>query len=190
MLLAVLILKERATPRLLLGVALSVCGVFFVASKGSLDVLLQLNLNKGDLLVLLGTFLWGSYTIIVRVFTKEYPVLPATGYANLLGALMLLPAVYLEVQRTPPVLTGEAVAALIYLGIFASVVAFICWNWAVSKIGPMRATICYNLIPLYTAILSPLLLGEDLFPSHLIGGILIVGGLIAGVWQRAVPAKP
>ena len=184
MFVAVLVLKEKATPRLMLGILFSVCGVFFVAAKGSLDVLMHLNFNRGDLLVLLAAFLWSSYTIIVRVFTKEYPVLPATGYANILGAIMLFPAVYLEAQRTTPIITGETIAVFIYLGIFASVAAFICWNWAVSKIGPMKATICYNLIPLYAAILSPLLLGESLYFLHLVGGLLIVGGVVVGVWQK------
>ena len=188
-LLAVLILKEKATLRSVLGIVLSVCGVFFVAAKGSLDVLMNLDMNRGDLLVLLGALIWGSYTIIVRVFTKGYPVLPATAYANLIGAVMLLPAVYLEVQRTPPVITTGAVAAFIYLGIFASVVAFICYNWAISKIGPIKATIFYNLIPLYAAIMSPLLLQESLYMLHLIGGVMIVGGVILGVWQSAAPAK-
>jgi len=184
MLLAVLILKEVATPRLFLGIVFSVSGVFFVAAKGSLDVLLALSLNRGDLIVLLGAFIWSTYTIIVRTITKEYPVLPATAYATLLGALMLIPAVCLELQNNPVTITGGAIASFIYLGVFASVIAFICWNWAVSKIGPMKATIFYNLIPLYAAILSPIFLGEELFLLHLIGGLLIVGGVITAVWQR------
>jgi len=187
--LAVLILKEKASPRLMVGIVLSVCGVFFVAAKGSFDVLLNLDLNRGDLIVLLGALIWGSYTIIVRMFTKGYPVLPATAYASLIGAILLLPAVYLEVQHTTPVITTASIAAFIYLGVFASVIAFICWNWAISKIGPIKATIFYNLIPLYAAIMSPLLLGESLYLLHLIGGALIVGGVITGVWQSAAPVK-
>jgi drug/metabolite transporter (DMT)-like permease len=187
MLLVVLILKEKASPRLFLGIIFSVCGVFFVATKGSLEVLLQLSLNQGDLIILLGALIWSLYTIVVRTITKEYPVLPATAYATLLGAVMLIPAVYWEAQQTPIVITGTAIASFIYLGVFASVAAFICWNWAVSKIGPMKATLFYNLIPLYAAILSPIFLGEKLLLLHLIGGILIVGGVVTAVWQRAAP---
>lgn len=183
-LLAVLILREKASPRLWLGLVLSVSGVFLIAARGSLDVLLQLQFNQGDLLTLLATFIWGSYTIIVRIFTKQYAVLPATAYATWLGVAMLLPVVYKEVQRTPPVITTEVIGIFIYLGICASVVAFICWNWAVSKIGPIKATVFYNLIPLYAVILSPVFLGESLYLLHLAGGALIVGGVVLGVWQK------
>ena len=185
--LVVLILKEKASLRLLLGIVFSVSGIFFVAAKGSLDVLLQLSLNRGDLLILFGALLWSIYTITVRVLTKEYQVLPATAYATILGAVMLLPAAYVETQHIPVVINGSTIAYFIYLGVFPSVAAFICWNWAVSKIGPMKATIFQNLIPLYAAIMSPIFLGEELFLLHLIGGVLIVGGVITAVWQRTTP---
>jgi len=184
-LLTVLILREKAYPRLFLGIVFSVCGVFFVAVKGSFEVLLSLNLNPGDLLVLLAAFVWSLYTIVVRSLTKDYPVLPATAYATILGALLLIPAVYLGVQQTTITITGGVVASFFYLGVFASVVAFTCWNWAVSKIGPMKATLSNNLIPFYAALLSPILLGEELFLLHLIGGLLIVGGVVTAVWQKS-----
>lgn len=187
-LLAVILLREKAGRRLWLGVLLSVTGVFLIAAKGNTDVLVHLNLNPGDLLILLGTVIWGLYTIFVRLLTKDFPVLPATAYATWLGVLMLYPAVYNEVQRMPPKITGGVIGAFLYLGIFASVVAFICWNWSVSKIGATKATVFYNLIPLYGAVLSPLFLNEQLYLLHLCGGILIVGGVILGIWQPAPPA--
>jgi len=185
---AVILLREKAGRRLWVGVLVSVIGVFLIAARGNADVLVHLNLNRGDLLILLGTVVWGLYTIFVRILTRDFPVLPATAYATWLGVLMLYPAVYQEVQQMPPKITGGVIGTFIYLGIFASVVAFICWNWSVSKIGATKATVFYNLIPLYGAVLSPLFLNEQLYLLHLFGGILIVGGVMMGIWHPAPPA--
>lgn len=180
--LAVLLLGERAGWRLWAGVLLSVSGVFLIAARGNLEVLLQLDLNRGDLLILLGTVIWGLYTVLVRLLTKDYAVLPATAYANWLGVVMLYPAVYHETRQVPPLITGEVIWIFIYLGIFASVAAFICWNWSVSKVGPVKATVFYNLIPLYAAVLSPLFLHETLYWLHIAGGLCIISGVLLGVW--------
>jgi len=182
-LMAVILLRERAGWRLWAGVLFSVTGVFLIAARGNLDVLIHLNLNRGDLLILLGTMIWGLYTIFVRLLTKDYAVLPATAYANWLGVIMLYPAVYNEVQQVPPKISAEVIWIFIYLGIFASVAAFVCWNWSVSKIGAIKATVFYNLIPLYAAVISPLFLGEKLYLLHLIGGFLIIGGVMMGIWR-------
>ncbi len=193
MLMAVILLRERAGWRLWVGVLLSVTGVFLIASRGNPEMLFHLQMNRGDLLILLGTVIWGLYTIFVRILTRSFPVLPATAYANWLGVLLLSPAVYNEVQQMPPKITGEVMGIFIYLGIFASVAAFICWNWSVSKIGAIKATVFYNLIPFYAVILSPLVLGENLYFLHLMGGILIIGGVIMGLWRSdraaGVPAS-
>lgn len=180
-LLAVIFLRERADWRLWAGIVLSVAGVFIIASRGNPDIFLQVKLNRGDLLILLGTVIWGLYTIFVRIITRQVSVLTATACANWLGVLMLYPAVYREVQQIPPRISGEVLGIFIYLGIFASVVAFICWNWSVSKVGAIKATVFYNLIPLYTVVISPFFLGENLLLMHLIGGILIIGGVITGI---------
>lgn len=95
---------------------------------------------------------------------------------------MLYPAAYHETRLVPLPVTGEVVWIFIYLGIFASVAAFICWNWSVSKVGPVKATVFYNLIPLYAAVLSPLFLQEALSWLHVAGGLLIIGGVMLGVW--------
>ncbi|MCL6639015.1 MAG: DMT family transporter [Firmicutes bacterium] len=189
-LMAMLFLGERPGVRLWLGLLASVAGVFYIAAGGEAGLLLGFHFNRGDLFVLLGALIWGLYSIAVRVATRELPVLLATAYANWIGVLFLYPVVYKEIQERPVEFSAATLGVFVYLGIFASVVAFICWNWSVRMIGPVKATVFYNLIPLYAAVLSPLFLDEKLHLYHLAGGLLIVGGVLAGTGTGFREAKP
>jgi drug/metabolite transporter (DMT)-like permease len=187
LLMAVIFLREKTTRRLSVGILSSVLGVTVIAARGDWNIFRHLQFNPGDLLVLAGTFVWGGYTICVRLVTRHFPAVPATVYATWIGVLFLYPAVWNETKGQPLHLSPIVIISFVYLGLFASVLAFLFWNWSVSRIGAMRAAACYNLIPLYAAMLSPLLLSEKLYLFHFIGGLLIVGGVIMGIWPEKKP---
>ena len=187
LLMAVVFLREKTTKLLSLGVLSSVLGVAVIAARGDWNVLRHLQFNPGDLIVLTATFVWGTYTICVRLITRRFPAVPATVYATWLGVFFLYPAVAIQTNGRPLHLSPTVIAGFVYLGLFASVLAFLFWNWSVSRIGALRASVCYNLIPLYAAILSPLLLSEKLHFFHFIGGLLIVGGVCTSIWPERKP---
>jgi drug/metabolite transporter (DMT)-like permease len=75
-------------------------------------------------------------------------------------------------------LPWSAVFLLVFLGIFASVLAFIWWYRGIRDFGASGAATFYNLIPLYSVIISSLFLGEAVYSYHIIGGLLIIGGIL------------
>jgi drug/metabolite transporter (DMT)-like permease len=80
--------------------------------------------------------------------------------------------------------TPGALAALLYLGIFPSIVAILCWNRAIALIGPARASVFTYLMPLMAAFLAMAFLGERIEIFHLVGGSLIFAGLALGLVRR------
>ncbi len=77
-----------------------------------------------------------------------------------------------------PLLTAHTVPAILYVGIFASLAAFLLWNRAIVTIGPSKAGMVYYTLPLFSGALGVVFLNETLGFSHLISLILIIGGIV------------
>ena len=74
--------------------------------------------------------------------------------------------------------------AVVYIGIFPSGAAFLSWNEGVRRVGPNRAMVLYNMLPVYGSILGVILLGESLGGEHFIGGGLILAGSLMAIWPE------
>jgi drug/metabolite transporter (DMT)-like permease len=185
-------LRGRLSARQAAGVALSLAGVVMIVARGSVDTLLHVRLNAGDLWVLVAMVIWAIYTVALRWRPRELSSTAFTGSLIGIGVAVLLPVFawdYGEGNRTQwSLLTWSAVA---YFAIFPSVLAYFFWNAAVARVGGERAGTFLHLMPLFGAVLAWLFLGESLLWYHCVGAALIFTGLFvtsrAG-WTR-VPAK-
>jgi drug/metabolite transporter (DMT)-like permease len=181
-LLAALLLKERFSPQSILGAIISLSGVAVIVSGGSLEVLLRQQWNVGDLLVLAAVADWGMYSILARVVTRSRSTISATWLSTLLGLPLLYISAAWEWQTRPPTLDLPVMVAVIYIGIFPSVVAFLAWNEGVRRVGPSRVTAFYNMLPVFGALIGVVWLGESFGLAQLIGGGLIIAGSLTAVW--------
>jgi drug/metabolite transporter (DMT)-like permease len=84
-----------------------------------------------------------------------------------------------DLQATPVALTWQLLLIICYIGLVPTVIGFFSWNAGVRRLGASGAMVFFNTLPLYGALLGTLFLGETLVLSHLLGGLLIVGG---GLW--------
>lgn len=172
-------LKEDFHTSTLLGLILSIFGVAFIASQGDLSRLLNLQLNLGDMIILLASTLWAIYTVLVKVSSKELTSAQSTGLSMIAGLIFLIPATAIQNTLQPlPHLSTPLILILIYLGIFPSVAAFLLWNTAVGKIGPTQAGLFTNLIPAFNIILASQFLREKIYAYHLFGFLLIFAGVL------------
>lgn len=183
--------RDRLTPGQLAGIVISICGVTAIVSGGSLQTLLHLRLNPGDAIFVLALAIYTIYMALL----KQRPALHWLSFLSLTvgwGALMLLPVTALELASgARPDFTGGNALALLYVMIFPSVVAYMCFNRGVELIGPNRAGPFFHLVPLFGVILSVTLLGEDFTWVHGLGAALIAAGvLIASVRGRSRNAPP
>ena len=173
-------LKERLSQFQIAGTALSLTGVLFIISGGSLQSLLSFSFNKGDLIVLVAVFCWGVYSLLVKKYAGQLPGYSTFLVTIALGALMLLPFTIYELLSTSVAIvwSPSTICAILYVGIVASIIAFLSWNTGVVALGANKASIYLNFIPLFSAIFAVIFLDEELLLSQIIGGIAVVCGVI------------
>lgn len=159
------------------GIGLSTVGVAVILSGGDLGALLSLRFGSGDLLVLLAVILWAVYALAGRRVMQQHSVVGTTALVTALAVPISLPWVLVERAWSDVVWTPGLIAGLGYVAVFASVVAMLAWNRAVSLAGPAHAAAAMNMMPLY-ALLSSLALREPVGIAHALGGAMIIGGCL------------
>jgi drug/metabolite transporter (DMT)-like permease len=171
----------RPTGRLLLGVALSLSGVAAILSQGRASTLLELQLNPGDLWVLAAVLSWSLYTVLLsRRPSGVEPMVLLTALV-LVGTAWIAPFYAWEIARGLRV-TFDLVTAgsVLYVGVFASLVAYAFWNAGVAQAGASRAGVFLNLMPAFGTLLAVVLLGEPFRLFQAVGIGLIVAGVTLG----------
>ena len=188
--------RTRVRALQLLGVALSIIGVALTATHGDLRRIVALDINFGDLLVLLASVAYAVYSIGLRWR-------PQTSWLSFLGAgftgafvasviiqLTLGGGVGAFVGAVPQV-TAKGWLIVAYTIIFPALISQMFYVRGVELIGANRASLFINLIPLFGALGSVLILGEELQPFHIIAAVLIAIGIGIAEWsaRRAVPIQ-
>jgi drug/metabolite transporter (DMT)-like permease len=181
------LLGERPTTRMAVGLVVSLAGVAVIVARGSLQALLAFSPSHGDLLILSATMIYSVYTILLARLSLRDPIVAAAAIF-VAGAVWLAPVYGAElVAGHRMALTPAAVAVIIYTALFASCLAYIAYNRTVALIGPTRAGSVTNLMPVFGTLLATLTLHERLQGYHLIGIALVVAGVLL---VRARPAEP
>ena len=160
------------------GVIFSLLGVVVIIAKADLDILLNLNFNKGDLWMVVATFSWAIYSALLRKKKFELSQLSLLQTIISAGLIFLLPTYLIELAlgykasiHLPFVLT------LTYVVIFPGLASFIFWIKGISIIGSNRSGIFLHLMPIFSTILAIIIFKERFVTYHLIGAILIITGI-------------
>jgi drug/metabolite transporter (DMT)-like permease len=173
------VLRERLNKNQMIGTFLSLAGVLFILSKGSLETLLDFSFNIGDIIVVSAVVCWSIYSILVKQYAGKLPGYSTFFICMIIGIVLLFPFALYEwfVAKTPVVWSTGSILTIIYTGIFASIVAFVSWNTAVAQVGAGKAGIFLNLIPVFASTFAILFLGEKLAWYQAIGGIFVITGV-------------
>lgn len=175
-----LMFHEHVYPKQVFGLGISLVGVLALLTRGDINQFLALQFNPGDLWMLVAVIMWSAYSVILRRKPAE---IPANAFMSgiALYAMLLMTPLYLYTKPSDgPGITIDSsmISALLYIGIMASIVAYFCWNYGVSRIGPNRAGMFLHLIPVFGAVLSILFLGEHIQLYHLVGILMIASGIV------------
>ena len=172
-------LHEKLTPLQVVGVMVSLAGVLTVLSRGSIDTLLGFRLNIGDLFIIASMAMWAVYTIGLRWRPAGINMLSFLLVVAVIGDLCVLPLWLGELALGRRILwSWTHLAALVAVGLFSSVLAYILWNRGVEAVGANVAGLFVHLMPVFGVLLAWLFLGERLAPFHVAGIALI----LAGIW--------
>jgi drug/metabolite transporter (DMT)-like permease len=168
---------DRLTARQAGGICVSLTGVLVIICHGSLDVLLGIAFNRGDVCFVLALLVYGFYAAYLR---KRPPIHPfsflAVGMG--LGAAFLIPAVIIEIaQGRTPVFDAESLLSFAFICIFPSLLGYLFLNRGIELIGANRAAPFIHLVPVFGSVLAVALLGERFELYHAIGYALVFSGI-------------
>ncbi|MBS2212606.1 DMT family transporter [Carboxylicivirga mesophila] len=171
-----LFFKSRISWANILGIIVSFAGVLLLIFKGDFSLAAPLN---GILLVFLAVFAALGYSVVLKKVPGNYNAVSIITYQNAIGLLYFLPLflIYdLPVLNTKP-LTMESIYAVVMLAVVASSLAFIFFTHGMRIIGITKANVFVNMIPVFTAILAWIILGEVITLQMMIGILLVIGGV-------------
>jgi drug/metabolite transporter (DMT)-like permease len=171
--------RDRVRPRQAVGIAVSLLGAGVVILQGDPQAVFHLEIDRGALWMAAAVPMWALYSVLLKAVPPAMPQRTLLTATTIAGLLLLAPwyAWRLAAGETLPV-TPTSVVAVLYIGVFAAVVAFLLWNRGVALVGPNRAGSFIHLMPVFGALLSFVFLGETLAPYHLVGALLVVTGLV------------
>jgi len=167
------------------GVAVSLAGTLVIVSRGDAEVLLGLELVRGDVLLLILAVFWALYTACLRWRPRELDGLEFLGATIIIGLLILAPLYCWEALNSDPVtFSPRVIAGVGYTGIFPSELAYLFWNRGVAEVGANRAGQFLNLVPVFGTLLAMVFLGEVLRPFHIAGALLIFSGIYLATMRK------
>ena len=179
---------DRPTLRQSTGVLLSLAGVAVIAAHGSLETLLHLTLNRGDVWILVAMVIYGVYAAMFRRRPAAHPMSFLVATMGI-GSMMILPFYIWEFMQGGRI-EGSATAwlGLAYIAVFPSFIAYLFFNRGIELIGAARAGQSWHLMPVFGSILAVLFLGETFYAYHAIGIALIAAGIVlASLRPAALP---
>jgi drug/metabolite transporter (DMT)-like permease len=172
-------LKERIEPQKFWGMLVCITGVLFLLCKGNFKNLLHLHFDTGDLWVLAGALCFAIYNVMARKKPSGVSPINFLFIIFLIGTLMLLPFfLYERSNHLAIIWDREIIFSIIYLGIGASVICFLIWNIAISRLGAGRTALFGNLIPIFSSLEATFLLQERFTTAHLISMLIVFSGII------------
>ena len=170
--------RQRVSGGQLAGVFVSLAGVLAILSKGHPETLSTFRFNVGDLIVLGSMLLWALYTLMLKWRPDSIPPIAFLFVCSVAGLIGMTPAYAWELSTGAAIAWSPAVvAALFYVGLFPSFIAYIFWNKGVEQVGPSVAGLFVHLMPVFGSLLAWIFLDERLQWFHFAGISLILTGI-------------
>ncbi|HJY77622.1 MAG TPA: DMT family transporter [Burkholderiales bacterium] len=170
---------ERTTLRQLFGILVSVAGILVILSRGEPAALAALEFHSGDAWIVAALAIWGVYSVLLK---RRPPGLGGVHFLFVLtaaGVVFLAPAFVLVALHAPPRLPSAVEAiGVVYMGLAASVGAFLFWNRGVIAVGAAAAGFTLYLLPSFATLLAIAFLGESFGAFHAVGIATILAGVI------------
>jgi len=176
--LSAVILKERTGAAGLLGIVVSLAGIGVLVAGDPGFSLSQGGALAGDLLIFGAVISAALYMVLARDVGREHSSMEITGVQTIYGGLFFAPAFLFELPSIQwGAVTSRSLGAVLYLTVFATIIAFLCWNHALTRLPAVKAAVAINGVPVVTAFGAWVLIGEALTPLQMSGGVLVLAGV-------------
>ena len=170
--------KERITLRQAVGIAASLTGLMFIIAGGNLSTLIAVRFSKGDIWTISAGMSWALYSVLLRKCPIEFNSRGFLATTIIIGIFFIFPFYIWEISTGKTMnITKASIGSIIYVALFASVLAYIFWNKAIQIIGANKTGIFIHLMPVFSIILAIIFLDEKLRGYHVKGSVLIFLGI-------------
>ncbi|CCE07133.1 putative transport protein; permease of the drug/metabolite transporter (DMT) superfamily [Bradyrhizobium sp. STM 3843] len=182
---SLVLLRVHLTVAQAAGIALSTVGVLTILTRGDLTAISQITFNKGDLIFLVALAIFGLYSVL----TLKRPPMHGLSFVTFTfgcGAASLIPLLVWEIHTRPVMaLDTKNLLSLVYVAIFPSTIAYLCFNRGVLLIGANRAAPFFHVVPVFGSIMAFVFLGEQPQIFHVLGFALVLAGVFAASRKQA-----
>ena len=169
---------EKTNIFQILGVILSLIGVIFIITKADLDLIKNLDFNKGDLSMVVAMFSWAIYSALLKSKKYEISQVSLLEVVIICGLIFLIPIYFIEMNMGNSIILGKPFYLILtYVVIFPGLAAFFFWIKGISIIGANRAGIFLHLMPIMGAAMAMLIFDEKFMFYHIWGAIFIIAGI-------------
>ena len=169
---------EKTNIFQIIGVIFSLTGVIFIITKADLEIIKNLDFNKGDLSMVVAMFSWAVYSALLK--RKKYEISQVTllQVVIITGLIFLTPIYFIEMYMGNVIVMGiPFVLTLTYVVFFPGLASFLFWIKGISIIGANRAGVFLHLMPIFGAIMAMLIFNERFMFYHIFGAIFIIAGI-------------
>ena len=169
---------ERTNIFQLLGLILSIIGIGSIISNGDIQKINSLNFNKGDVWMLVCVITWSLYSTLLKKNEFKFSQFTLIQLMVSAGLLFLIPQLFYEKSIGLEVNFNKAFfIILFYVVVFPAIAAYYCWQKGVEIIGPNRASMFIQLMPLFSAVMAIIIFKEKFELYHFVGAAFIVSGI-------------
>ena len=170
---------EKTNIYQITGVIFSLLGVAVIITKAELNILLDLNFNKGDLWMVVAMFSWAIYSVLLKKKKHELSQISLLETIITMGLIFLLPIYFIETKMGYYVILDVPfVLTLTYVVLFPGLASFLFWIKGIAIIGTNRSGIFLHLMPIFGALMAMIIFKEKFMFFHLIGAVLILIGIL------------
>jgi len=176
--LAGLFFNEKLSVVKVLGILISVAGAVVAISDGDPMMLFASGVGRGDLYILGCVLSWSAYSLLGKHVMHQLAPLTAVSHSAVIGMLaLLIPACLEGMPAAVPFYSLADWSNLAYLGVFGTVLGFVWYYEGIRRVGPSRASLFINFVPISAICLAHLILQEPLRPSLLLGAGMVIAGV-------------
>ena len=169
---------EKTNNFQIIGVILSLVGVFCIITKADLEVIKNLDFNKGDISMTIAMFSWATYSALLKKKKYKLSQISLLQVIISFGFIFLIPIYFIENKIGNPLnFNLPFFSILTYAVLFPAIASYLFWIKGISIIGTNRAGVFLHLMPIFGAILAMIIFKEKFMFYHILGAIFIIIGI-------------
>ena len=170
---------EKTNIFQIIGVIFSFAGVIMIITKADIQILKNLDFNKGDITMVVAMFSWALYSTLLKRQKYEISQISLLQVVITFGLLFLIPIYFIEYQiGSRIILEKPFILILSYVVFFPGLASFLLWIKGISLIGANRSGVFLHLMPILSAIMAMIFFNEKFMFYHMLGACFIITGIL------------